>query len=64
MKLKTKTTNLKQMKIEFTREELEILLACIHELNWSGKQVRSVGLLADKLMKMIDLITTKQKADA
>lgn len=61
MKSKTKTTN---MKIEFTREELEILLACIHELNWSGKQVRSVGLLADKLMKMIDLIATKQKTDA
>lgn len=40
-----------QAKVTLDYEELQILMQCIHALNFSGKDVIKVGLLADKLTK-------------
>lgn len=40
-----------QTKVNLDHEELQILLQCIFALNYAGKDVIKVGLLADKLNK-------------
>lgn len=42
-----------QSKITLTYEELVVLIQCIQNLNFSGKDIIKVGLLADKLQKEI-----------
>lgn len=48
-----------QTKVTLTLEELAILIQCIENLNFPGKHVISVGLLADKLNK--ELIKLQQE---
>lgn len=40
-----------QTKVNLDHEELQILLQCIFALNYNGKDIIKVGLLADKLNK-------------
>ena len=42
-----------QTKVNLSYDELVVLMQCIQNLNFSGKDVIKVGLLADKLMKEI-----------
>jgi len=42
-----------QSKITLSYEELVVLIQCIQNLNFSGKDVIRVGLLADKLQKEV-----------
>ena len=39
------------IKMNLSQEELQILLQCIFALNFEGKNVIKVGLLADKIQK-------------
>lgn len=44
------------MNVKLSYEELQIMLQCIQQLNFSGQNVRDVGLLVDKLQKTVKKI--------
>lgn len=41
------------IKMNFSYEELQVLIQCITSLNYNGKDVIKVGLLADKIDREI-----------
>lgn len=51
------------MNVKLTELELQIILQCIEQLNFSGQNVRHVGLLLDKLHKSLKKIEDKKKVD-
>jgi len=46
-------------KVELNYEELQILIQCIHSLNFSGQHVVPVGLLTHKLQTELSKIEQK-----
>lgn len=51
------------MKIELSYEETQVMIQCIHNLNFSGEHIRMVGLLMDKLIKHKELLEKKKPTD-
>lgn len=47
------------VKVELNYEELQILIQCIHSLNFSGQHVVPVGLLTHKLQTELSKIEQK-----
>ncbi len=50
-----------KLNVKLTYSEFQILIQCIQQLNFSGQNVKHVGLLADKLEKSIKKIEEKNK---
>ncbi len=48
-----------KISISLTYEELQIIEQCIEQLNFSGKNVREVGVLVDKIKKSIKKIQNR-----
>ena len=52
-----------ELNVKLSYEELQILIQCIQQLNFSGQNVKHVGLLVDKLEKSIKKIEQKNKSE-
>ena len=48
------------IKVELEHSEIQILIQCIENLNFSGNHIRTVGLLVDKLIKSKETYEKKQ----
>lgn len=51
------------LNVKLSYEELQIIVQCIKQLNFSGQNVKHVGLLIDKLEKSIVKIEQKNKVE-
>ena len=51
------------LNVKFSYEELQILIQCIQQLNFSGVNVKHVGLLVDKIEKSIKKIEDRNKQE-
>lgn len=47
------------VKVELSYEEIQILIQCIHSLNFSGQHVVPVGLLTHRLQTELSKIEQK-----
>lgn len=50
-----------QVKVPLTPDEMKIMLECIFALNFQGKDVIKVGMLANKLMTELQKLEKETK---
>lgn len=50
-----------KVKLELTSEEVAALLQCILNLNFSGKDIILIGVLANKLQQELTKLQTKEE---